>query len=157
DKPYKNAITNELYLELNSALHNRMSGDTTYLQRAQDEWAWFRGSGMINSGQTVNDGLNDSCVNNGDVTWTYNQGVILGGLTELYGGAGDSGLLDSARALANASTSSSYLNPGGVLREPNEPDSACTGDGDTFKGAYVRGLGVLNKQLSDHPYSGYLD
>lgn len=158
DKPYKNAITNELYLQLNAALHNRISGDTAYLQRAKDEWSWFQGSGMINSGKTVNDGLTSACANNGDTTWTYNQGVVLGGLAELHRATGDASVLNSARTLADASTSSSYLNPGGTLHEPYEPDgTGCTSDGDSFKGAYVRGLGILNKELSDHPYNAYLD
>ncbi|SCD36567.1 Glycosyl hydrolase family 76 [Streptomyces sp. SolWspMP-sol7th] len=158
DKPYKNAITNELYLHLNAALHNRVGGDTTYLKRAQDEWSWFKGSGLINSGHTINDGLKDSCANNGDTTWTYNQGVVLAGLAELHRATGDAGLLDSARTLADASTSSGYLNPGGTLHEPYEPDgTGCTSDGDSFKGAYARGLGILDKELPDHPYRAYLD
>ncbi|MET9222107.1 glycoside hydrolase family 76 protein [Streptomyces sp. NPDC003300] len=152
---YKNAITNELYLQLNAALHNRISGDSVYLGRARSEWSWFQSSGMINSSHLVNDGLNDSCVNNGQPTWTYNQGVILGGLSELYKATGDSGLLTTARTLGNASTTSTAVNSGGVLREPGEGDS-CDNDGASFKGAYVRGLRDLNKQLSDRPYSGYL-
>lgn len=156
DIAYKNAITNELYIQLNAALHNRIAGDTTYLQRAQEGWAWFRDSGMINSGYLINDGLNDSCVNNGEPTWTYNQGVILGALTELHRATGDAALLSTARSLANASTSSTYLNPGGILREVNEGDD-CNSDGASFKGAYVRGLGKLNAALGDRPYGGYLD
>lgn len=147
---YKNAITNELFLQLNAALHNRMPGDTTYLDRAKREWTWFRNSGMINGEQLINDGLNDACGNNGQPTWTYNQGVILGGLTELYRATGDSGLLSTARTLADAS--SVRLQSDGVLREPGEGDN-CTGDGPSFKGAYVRGLGKLNRQLPDHPYA----
>jgi predicted alpha-1,6-mannanase (GH76 family) len=108
---------------------------------------------MINGDHMVNDGLTSSCANNGQTTWTYNQGVVLGGLTELYRATGDAGLLTTARGLADASTV--RLASGGVLREPGEGDS-CTGDGPTFKGAYVRGLGKLNSQLSDHPYSGVL-
>jgi predicted alpha-1,6-mannanase (GH76 family) len=150
---YKNAITNELYLYLNSALHNRISGDSTYLGRAQSEWSWFQNSGMINGDHMINDGLNDSCANNGQPTWTYNQGVVLGGLTELYKATGNSGLLTTARTLADASTVK--LETNGVLREPGEGDS-CTGDGPSFKGAYVRGLGKLNSQLSDHPYASTL-
>ncbi len=150
---YKNAITNELYLYLNAALHNRISGDTTYLGRANTEWSWFQNSGMINSDHMINDGLDDSCANNGQTTWTYNQGVVLGGLTELYKATGDSGLLTTARTLADASTVK--LVSGGVLREPGEGDG-CTGDGPSFKGAYVRGLGKLNTQLSDHPYAADL-
>ena len=153
---YKNAITNELYVQLNAALHNRIPGDTTYRQRAQEGWEWFRDSGMINSGNLVNDGLNDSCANNGQPTWTYNQGVILGALAELHRATGDAVLLETARDLADASTGSTYLNPGGILREVNEGDD-CTSDGASFKGAYVRGLGKLNVALGDRPYSAYLD
>jgi predicted alpha-1,6-mannanase (GH76 family) len=150
---YKNAITNELFLELNAALHNRISGDTTYLNRAKNEWSWFQNSGMINGDHMINDGLTASCANNGQTTWTYNQGVVLGGLAELNRATGDSSLLTTARTLADASTTK--LVSGGVLREPGEGDS-CTGDGPTFKGAYVRGLGALNGRLSDHPYAGTL-
>ncbi|GAA3359256.1 glycoside hydrolase family 76 protein [Saccharopolyspora gregorii] len=155
DKAYKNAITNELYVELNAALHNRIPGDTTYLQRARDGWAWFEGSGMIGEGGLVNDGLTGECANNGDTAWTYNQGVLLGGLVELHRATGDAALLERARALADASTGSAYLNPDGILREPVEGDD-CDGDGASFKGPYVRGLGVLNAELADHPYTGYL-
>jgi predicted alpha-1,6-mannanase (GH76 family) len=151
---YKNAVTNELFLELDAALHNRIPGDTVYLGRAQQEWSWFSASGMINGSHMINDGLSGSCVNNGQPTWTYNQGVVLGGLTELYKATGDSGLLTTARQLAGASTVQLAVN--GVLREPGEGDS-CTGDGPSFKGAYVRGLGRLNSQLSDHPYTATLN
>lgn len=150
---YKNAITNELFLQLTAALHNRIPGDTTYLNRARNEWTWFQNSKMINSDHMINDGLNDACANNGQPTWTYNQGVVLGGLTELYRATGDASLLTTARTLANASTT--RLQSGGVLREPGEGDG-CTGDGPSFKGAYVRGLGRLNTQLADHPYASTL-
>ncbi|MGN5634353.1 glycoside hydrolase family 76 protein [Streptomyces sp. AC154] len=153
DGNYKNAITNELYLQLNSALHNRIPGDSTYLDRARSEWDWFRGSGMINGDRMINDGLTDACANNGQPTWTYNQGVILGALTEFHKATGDDGLLTTARELAGSSTT--RLETDGVLREPGEGDS-CTGDGPSFKGAYVRGLGTLNRQLPDHPYTATL-
>lgn len=147
---YKNAITNELYLRLTSALHNRIPGDTAYLDRARSEWSWFKASGMINGDHMINDGLSSGCANNGQPTWSYNQGVVLGALTELHRATGDAGLLTTARELADASTTG--LETDGVLREPGEGDS-CTGDGPGFKGAYVRGLGALNRQLSDHPYT----
>ncbi|KRV49081.1 glycosyl hydrolase [Wenjunlia vitaminophila] len=154
---YKNAITNELFLHLNAALHNRIPGDTEYLRRATTEWTWFKNSGMINSSNLINDGLNgDTCANNGQPTWTYNQGVILGGLTELYRATGDTSLLTTARTLANASTTASGIHQDGILRDPSEP-STCGDDGASFKGPYIRGLGILNAQLGDHPYSAYID
>ncbi|MCF3965332.1 glycoside hydrolase family 76 protein [Streptomyces fuscigenes] len=155
DKRYKNAVTNELYLELNAALHNRIPGDTAYLARARAEWSWFGSSGMINGSHLIADGLTSTCAPTGQ-TYTYNQGVVLGALTELHRATGDNSLLDTARTLANASTASSALNPSGVLSDIGEA-SDCASDGATFKGPYVRGLAALDAALSDHPYSAYLD
>jgi predicted alpha-1,6-mannanase (GH76 family) len=41
---------------------------------------------MINGDGLINDGLNAQGENNGQATWTYNQGVILGGLVALVKG-----------------------------------------------------------------------
>jgi predicted alpha-1,6-mannanase (GH76 family) len=151
-RTYKNAITNSLYIQLNAALHNRIPGDTVYLQRARTGWSWFAASGMINSANLVNDGLTTStCANNNQTPWSYNQGVPLAALTELSRATGDASLMTRARALANASTTSAQLNPGGILF-----DNGGGGDVPSFKGIYVRDLAALNKALSDHPYTGYL-
>jgi predicted alpha-1,6-mannanase (GH76 family) len=163
DENYKNAIPNELYLQLTAALHNRIPGDTTYLDRAEAEWTWFQGSGMITSNNLVVDGLDSDPAANHDClttdhrdVWSYNQGVVLGGLTELYRATGDATVLTEARTLATASTTDATLNPNGVLTEKCEPTNSCGGDGPTFKGAYVRGLGTLDAALPDRPYLGYL-
>jgi predicted alpha-1,6-mannanase (GH76 family) len=151
-KTYKNAITNSLYVQLNAALHNRIPGDTVYLARARAGWTWFQNSGMINGSNLVNDGLTTStCANNGQTPWSYNQGVPLAALVELHRATGDASLLAKARTLANASTTSTFLNPGGILF-----DNGGGGDVPSFKGVYARGLGALNRTLADRPYTGYL-
>lgn len=155
DRAQKNAIENSLYIQLNAALAKRISGDTTYRARAQAGWSWFQGSGLINGSNLVNDGINlTTCQNNGDVTWTYNQGVLINALTQLNALTGDANALTVARRVADAATASSYLNPGGILREPNEPDQ-CSGDGVSFKGAFVRGLGAYNS-AAGRPFDAYL-
>jgi len=141
---YKNAITNELFLELAAGLHNVVPADQTYLSWAEAEWAWFKGSGMINGSNLVNDGLNADCENNHGTTWTYNQGVILAGLSQLYTATKNPGLLAEAKRIARAAIS--HLTVGGVLREPCE-GSQCgndvRGDPESFKGVFVQDLKVL--------------
>ncbi|GAA3934860.1 glycoside hydrolase family 76 protein [Actinoplanes auranticolor] len=155
DRTVKNAIANSLYIQLNAALSQRIGGDSVYRGRAQAGWTWFQSTGMLNSSNLVNDGVNlGTCRNNGDVTWTYNQGVLINALVQLHKLTGDANALTVARRVADAATTSTYLNNNGILREPNEPDQ-CSGDGVSFKGAFIRGLGVLNAAVG-RPYDGYL-
>ena len=157
NRGYKNAISNELFVQAAAELAERL-GDTgaVYLDRAVSVWEWFEASGMINDELLVNDGLYTStCTNNGDTTWTYNQGVVLGGLVALARGTGDDAYLARARELADASTAAENLHVDGVLTEPCE-QAGCDVNGPSFKGIYVRNLGELNRALDDHPYSDYL-
>ncbi len=140
---YKNAITNELFLLLAASLHNHVAGDSgpgSYIDWAHEAWQWFSDSGMINASNLINDGLTDACENNQQTTWTYNQGVILGALVEMYKATGDSSYLIQAEDLADASTTS-LVDENGILQEPC--GGPCNHDQVSFKGLYVRNLAHL--------------
>ena len=98
---YKNAITNELFITLAALLHQRSPGGG-YLTWAQRGWEWFIARGFIGPAGLVNDGITLACQNNGATTWTYNQGVILGGLAALSEITGDRGYLTQGEAIAAA-------------------------------------------------------
>lgn len=154
-KTYKNAIPNELFLLLAARLHERTPGDTTYLNWANDEYNWFINSGLINSQNLVNDGLTSSCTNNGGTTWTYNQGVILAGLAEMYRITGNSTYLTTAENIANAAIST-LVDSNGILQEPCEPNNSCGGDGPQFKGIFVRYLAFLYDTDHNSNYWNFL-
>ncbi|KAI0598320.1 glycosyl hydrolase [Biscogniauxia sp. FL1348] len=140
--PYTNAIANELYLSVAASLANRIPAQKNYyLDIAKNQWAWFKGSGLINQDNLINDGLTDACKNNGQSIWTYNQGVILGGLVELYKATGNGSYLDEAATIATAAISAKSKD--GILYEGCEPD--CGSDGAQFKGIFMRNLMYLQQ------------
>jgi predicted alpha-1,6-mannanase (GH76 family) len=164
DRNYKNAIANELFLSVAAHLANRSSGlrRKQYLQWGKREWKWFEATGMINAKGLVNDGLDrsravtgpGSCTNNGRTTWTYNQGVVLGGLVELAAASHDPALILPAQNIATAAISQ-LVDANGILHDPCEPK--CGGDGVQFKGIFVRNLIQLDRAHPDTTYESFVD
>jgi len=142
---YKNAIANELFLQVAVALHERTPGDTVYAGWAQREWAWFQGSGMITGSHLVIDGLAACQPDLSSPTWTYNQGVLIGGLVALARMTGSRAPLATADRIAGAVMDSNALSPHGILRDPCEP-SSCDEDQPLFKGIFMKNLKLLADQ-----------
>ncbi len=149
DRGYKNAIANELFLSVAAHLANRdSSNQSQYLNWANKEWKWFAQSGMINSQNLINDGLGTSegktsagaCSNNAQATWSYNQGVVLGGLLELSKLNADPSLPQMAQRIATAAITR-LVDIHGIMHDPCEPN--CGADGVQFKGIFVRNLAAL--------------
>ncbi|WP_158510872.1 glycoside hydrolase family 76 protein [Kutzneria albida] len=151
-RDYKNAIPNELFISLAAKLALRTQGaaSANYRTWAELDWNWFHSSGMINDRNLVNDGLSSNCRNNAGTIWSYNQGVIVDGLTDLYKLTGQHDYIDSATRIAK-SAMSSLTDKSGILHEPCEP--MCNVDQTQFKGIFVRSLVSLN-QIA--PSSDYL-
>jgi predicted alpha-1,6-mannanase (GH76 family) len=155
--PYQNSVTNELFLELSARLY-LVTHQASYLQWALKELSWFNASGLINSSNLINDGLTTTCQNNGQTTWTYNQGVILGGLAALYQATNDQAYLTEAEQIANAAITT-LVSSNGILTEP------CTGptcptqnpDQTQFKGIFMRNLDALYRATGDQTYRTFID
>ena len=110
---------------------------------------------MINDRHLINDGLDARCRNNGKTTWTYNQGVILGALAELYRANHDRSLLNEAQSIADAALSDPTLvDRNGVLHEPCEPN--CGADGTQFKGIFIRNLSSLDRIAGNSQYENFI-
>jgi predicted alpha-1,6-mannanase (GH76 family) len=154
-KRYKNAVTNELFMLLAARLCLREKDSVKreyYKNWALKDWKWFGASGMINQKGLINDGLN-KCENNHGLTWTYNQGVVLGALKDLCAITADSSFVNKARYLAHSSMIA-LRNNDGMLTEPAGPKGGA--DKNQFKGVYVRYLAELNTVISDTAISKFL-
>ena len=84
-------------------------------------------------------------------TWTYNQGVILGGLVELAKAEHDPTLLPQAEAIANAAIA--HLTVNGILMDR----TVSGGDTPQFKGIFVRNLMALYAAAPDPRYKAFVD
>jgi predicted alpha-1,6-mannanase (GH76 family) len=111
---------------------------------------------MINAQSLINDGLTSTnpkaCANNGRNTWTYNQGVILGGLVELYKADRDPTLLPQAEAIANAAIAD-LTTTSGTLKEK----AVSGGDAPQFKGIFLRNLMALYASAPNPQYKAFAD
>ncbi|GAC1424665.1 MAG: hypothetical protein NVSMB62_21650 [Acidobacteriaceae bacterium] len=164
ERSYKNAIANELFLSVAAHLGNRSHGAerASYKRWSDKEWAWFGRSGMINSDGLINDGLTQQtdasggshCVNNRRTTWTYNQGVVLGGLAELSTLDGNPSYRQQAESIAKAAIAK-LATTDHILHDPCEPK--CGADGVQFKGIFVRNLALLQQDHPDGSVKDFVD
>ena len=141
-----NAIENELFISVAAHLANRSPTQKSYyIGWALKVWDWFQGTHMIGVRYNINDGIDlNSCQNNAGTVWSYNQGVILGGLVELNKAVptANNSYLDTATKIANAAINR-LCDAKGVLHDVCEPN--CGNDGSQFKGVFMRNLGLLNE------------
>ena len=85
--------------------------------------------------------LTSACKNNGQTTWTYNQGVVASGLAELYHATGDSSYLTQAEITLDGAIAHKTQN--GILKETCDnanPTSTCNNDQAMFKGIWMKHL-----------------
>ena len=116
-----------------------------------DRWNWLVNSGVFTAEGSILDGLNitNNCEPVNQV-WTYNQGVILGGLQALNQVTGDSSHIDEANHIASVATT--QLSKNGILSEYCDPGCEDT-TVQMFKGVFIRNLANLAAYQSSPPSS----
>lgn len=86
--------------------------------------------------------------------WSYNQGVVLGGLVELNRAAPNSAYLPSANKIAKAAIAT-LADSNNVIHEFCEPQ--CLPDGTQFKGIFIRNLRMLQEASPQDIYRNVID
>ena len=152
---YKGAIENALFLTVAAQLANRASNEKYYLDWARKQWDWFQRTGMINSHYNINNGISlATCRTDNGIVWSYNQGVILGGLLELYTAAPDKNYLIMAERIALAGIN--FLSDSnGILHDSCEPN--CGADGPQFKGIFMRNLQKLQLAVPNDQFKIFIN
>lgn len=152
----KSAVQNELFMLAAIRLHQRGEDEAqgkSYLNWAEDTYEWFINSGMINEKYLIENGLNKQCEVNVGSYHTYNQGMILSALVELYKEKKDESLLELAHNIANA-TITQMVYKDGILKDPKEPN--LNGDASQFKGIFMRHLGFLYQASPREAYKTFI-
>jgi predicted alpha-1,6-mannanase (GH76 family) len=90
-----------------------------------------------------------TCKNDGNLVFTYNQGIILSGLAELAWATGNNSYNDLANTLALAGIDH-LTDANGILHEPCEA-TGCDGDEQQFKGIFGRNIQFLYNRATDLP------
>lgn len=141
---YKNTISNACLFQIAARL-GRYTGNTTYLEVAEKVFDWLVDVDYIvlQDIAYVYDGadISANCTDITKLEWSYNHGVVLGGLAYMYDATnGTSKWKTSLTQILNGATS--YFFSGGVMYEHTcEPYNACNTDQRSFKSIFSRMLG----------------
>ena len=157
---YRGSISNGLAMTLATRLHmagtKNVNGKSA-LKWATTIWDWMKASNLLDSNGNIQDGVRtvngeDSITEN---VWTYNQGVVLTGLVNLYKITGKETNLKSAENIAEA-TLNRMTNDNLILVEfLCEPDN-CDSDAKQFKGVFMRHLMYLNQHSPKKEYEFFI-
>lgn len=151
-KQYKNAIANSLF-NLSAARLYWITKDEMYKEWFLKNSEWFLQSGMIQENGMVFDGTKE-CKPTGR-EFTYNHGVAMAWLTELYLLTGKKDYLKKAELIADAAIKNLVFPSSGILKEFQEPNDLGA-DGIQFKGIFMRHLGFLYKVSKKKEYKAFI-
>ena len=152
---YKNSIANNLFSLTAIRLH-KATGDNAYRDWFQKNVDWYTRSGMINTDiYQIEDGTKDDCTPNRDQHYTYNQGVAIAVLAEMYLLTDDRSYLELAGKIADATINGRLVTDDGILREMR-PQIEESNDGVQFKGIFIRHLAFLYDITKNPAYKDFI-
>lgn len=152
---YKNSIANNLF-SLTAIRLYKSTNDAKYLDWFEKNVAWYMQSGMINTEiYQIEDGLRKECQPNREQHYTYNQGVAIAVLTEMYLHSKDKQYLELAEKIAQATITTRLVTDNGILREM-KPEIEKSNDGIQFKGIFIRHLAFLYEVTKNQMYKDFI-
>lgn len=155
ERTYIASISNELFLNVAAALGNRVPElKNHYRGLALENANWFLDSGLIDSNNTVLDGIDiETCEPTGTV-FTYNSGVVLGAFVELTKLTDDDRYIRRAHTIAEGAMEH-LVDADGILTETGWPEDLDP-TREMFKGVFVRNLKYLHAAEPRDDYVGFL-
>ncbi|MDH6306357.1 putative alpha-1,6-mannanase (GH76 family) [Parabacteroides sp. PF5-5] len=152
---YKNSIANNLF-SLTAARLYKTTHDKKYQDWFEKNVAWYMQTGMINTDiYQIEDGTNKDCLPNQNQHYTYNQGVAIAVLAEMYLLNKKQEYIDLAEQIAMATINKQLVTEEGILREMN-PGIDKSNDGVQFKGIFIRHLGFLYQVTKNPAYKDFI-
>ena len=128
------------------------------LDNAKKEYQWFKTHNFTNSQGLIVDGFHissgqTSCDQRNEMVYTYNQGVMLEGLRDLWEVTGDATYLTDGYAYIKSAMNAtgwgapasqnnqwSGLGRNGIMEDYCDADGSCSNDAMLFKGIYFHNL-----------------
>ncbi|QLQ79489.1 hypothetical protein HG537_0C01360 [Torulaspora globosa] len=146
---YKNTISNACLFQIAARL-GRYTGNTTYLDVATKVFDWLVDVGyvVLKDDGNVFDGaeIDENCTNIVKLEWTYNHGVVLGGLAYMYNATNGSTEWET-RVTQILSGAESYFFKDSIMYESTcQQDTmvTCNNDQRSFKSIFSRMLGLTS-------------
>ncbi|CAI7678530.1 unnamed protein product [Penicillium pancosmium] len=136
----KNSVSNGGFFQLAARLY-RYTGDSEYKDWAEKVWDWSASSVLMNNKTWViadSANMDDNCKSPGNIQWTYNYGVYLGGAAYMYNKTSDDKWLTAVNGLLKTSFKQFFLaQHGGAMEEVTcEPSEQCNDNEILFKGLF---------------------
>ncbi len=152
---YKNSIANNLF-SLTAIRLYKATQDKQYLDWFENNVAWYMQTGMINTDiYQIEDGTDKECQPNRKQHYTYNQGVAMAVLAEMYLLKKDRQYLELAEKIAQATITTQLVTENGILREMR-PEIEKSNDGIQFKGIFIRHLAFLYDVTKNQLYKDFI-